>query len=219
VLEQLRDRHTGATFAIIGSGPSGRAYAGREDVAIAVNGGALVDVPFHYFACGDISSPDTQWFHAASAYQVRRLIASFVAPFDAAMYPEPDLRARLQADLRATRGTPPYDYVPLARPVGRHAWFRYAVPHFPHAHATLDRFCAQARVAHGATIAGVALQIAHLMGAASLVLYGCNLDNDDGRNYLHPRASVGRTLPVQRTNMATLVGWLAGHGKPVTVVR
>ncbi|MDX2169170.1 MAG: hypothetical protein SF182_19025 [Deltaproteobacteria bacterium] len=216
--------HAGEPIAVLGSGPSLRRFRGQQPIAIAVNGAALYDVPYQYFACGDAGAPWCEWFYGSRRFGARRLVASFVAPRDAVLFPRASTRYRLRAQ-RLPRGlaarlhdsmAPLYDYAPRARPAAGHGWFQYATPEFPSDAAVFRDTLRGGRVLHGASIAGVAVQIALTMGAAAIHLYGCAMDNDAGGNYFAP-GSRGRTTPRQRAHFAALLGWVEHGG--VEVVR
>lgn len=224
MLATYRDAHAGRAIAVLGSGPTLALFRGQQPLAIAVNGAATHDVPYRYFVCGDPASPWREWFYGSRRHDARRLVASFVAPRDALLYPRRRTRARLRlqrlphslaARLRGSL-TPLYDYAPRARPAPGHGWFQYVVDEFPADAAPFHDSLRQGRVLHGATIAGVAVQIAVVMGAAAIHLYGCAMDNDTGGNYLRA-GSQGRTTPLQRANFATLLAWVEQAG--VEVVR
>lgn len=222
MLATYRDAHAGCAVAVLGSGPTLARFTGQQPVAIAVNGAATHGVPYQYFVCGDPASPWREWFYGSRRHQARRLVASFVAPRDALLYPRRQTRARLRlqrlprslaARLQGSMA-PLYDYAPGARPVPGHGWFQYVAHEFPAHPDALRDGLQQGRVLHGATIAGVAVQIAVVMGAAAIHLYGCAMDNDAGGHYHRP-GSVGRTTPRQRANFAALLGWVAQAGVAV----
>jgi hypothetical protein len=216
--------HRGGAIAVLGSGPTLGLFTGRQPVAIAVNGAATHDVPYQYFVCGDPGSPWREWFYASRRHGARRLVASFVAPRDAVLFPRWQTRWRLRLE-RLPRGLVArrrdslellYDYTPRAQPAAGHGWFQYAVRDFPAQRQVWIDSLRQGRVLHGATVAGVAVQIACVMGAGAIHLYGCAMDNDAGGNYYRP-GSNGRTTPLQRTNFSTLLRWVEEDG--VAVVR
>jgi len=206
-------------MAVLGSGPTLGAFAGREPVAIAVNGAAACDVPYQYFICGDLASPQREWFYASRRHRARRFVASFLAPSDAVLFPSALLRWRLRCErlprsvrARARRSPAPlYDYRPSAAPTPGHGWFQYCRDEFPTDEQELHRHLRAERLVHGASIAGVAVQLAYLMGAAEIHLYGCAMDNDQGDNYFRP-GSRGQTTPLQRANFSQLLAWIAAAG-------
>ena len=111
---------------------------------------------------------------------------------------------------------PFYDFRPRATPAPGHGWFRYAQSSFPCAEGDFARALGEGRLLHGATISGVAMQVALLMGASEIHLYGCSMDNDAGDNYLHA-GSRGRTTPSQRASLANLLDVIRGSGTRVLV--
>lgn len=224
MLATFRATHAGLPIAVLGSGPSLASFRGREPIAIAVNGAATSDVPYQYFVCGDAASPSHEWFYASQRHRARRLIASFLTPYDAILFPRRRDRWRLRlARLPYSRAArrqgeldPLYAYTPRLAPAPGHGWFRYARRYFPVMESEYHARARHDRLMHGASIAGVAVQLALAMGAAAIHVYGCSMDNDAGGNYYRP-GSHGRTTPLQRTNFATLLGWIERSG--VEVVR
>jgi hypothetical protein len=222
MLATYRGAHAGAAVAVLGSGPTLEHFRGQQAVAIAVNGAALHDVGYRYFVCGDAASPWQAWFYASQRYQARRLVASFVAPRDALLFPRRRTRLRLRLQ-RAPRSLAVrlgasmdllYDYAPCAVPAAGHGWFRYAAEPFPASSGALFDSLRAGRVRHGASIGGVALQLAYVMGAASIHVYGCDMNNDAGGNYYRP-GSQGRTTAEQRANFTRLIDWIAQAGVAV----
>ena len=187
-----------------------------------MNGAAACAQPYQYFACGDLAAPQQAWFRASRRYGARRIVASYLAPYDDILFPWRRVRWRLRLE-RLPRGLrarirraaePLYDYAPSAAPAPGHGWFRYAPGAFPASAEDLLRRLRGGRVVHGATIAGVAVQLAHVMGAAEIHLYGCSMDNDTGDNYALP-GSTGRTTALQRDNFASLLDWLRTDGAAI----
>jgi hypothetical protein len=224
MLATYRGTHAGVPIAVLGSGPSLRRFDGQQPIAIAVNGAASSDVPYQYFVCGDDASPWRDWFYASRRHRARRLIASFLTPYDTVLYPRIHTRYRLRlgrlphslAARRQGSMRPLYDYVPRIAPATGHGWFQYAHSAFPESESAFRRMGRQDRLLHGASIGGVAVQIALAMGATAIHVYGCSMDNDAGNNYYRP-GSQGRTTPLQRRHFDNLLGWIERAG--VEVVR
>lgn len=195
-------------IAVLGSGPTLRHFEGKEDIAIAVNGAAEHKKKYDYFLCGDIHSPEKKWFYESSRYKAKRIIASFIAPHDKILYPDPLIQEKLLKDrspfvsLAKEKNSfnPLYEYHPSIKPQESHEWFQYSTESFPHSASSFNRNLSQNRFLHGATIAGVALQLAWWMGASEIYCYGCTFDNETGGNYLYPESSDGKTTSLQRTN-------------------
>jgi hypothetical protein len=224
MIEELVDLHKGARIAVLGSGPSLRLFTGQQPVAIAVNGAAFHRAAYQYFVCGDIQSPLQDWFYASrDRKEVKRVIASFLTSVDRELYDD-EARRRVQeavapavfaaAENRSQK--PLYDFIPPERPRNGHLWFRYAVDPLP---ADREAFLASMRdrrLLHGGTIAGVAVQLAYLMGASEVHLWGCSMDNDSGGNYADPRSN-GRTTDAQRRNLASLLRLLKDLGISIEI--
>ena len=207
----LRGKHQGQTLAILASGPSLLAYRGDADVALAVNGAAFVDEPYQYFLCGDIVSAQRSWFTESSKFNAARIVSSFVAPFDPLLYPDATQRQTMQASLpiaaaaKTRRMSLLYKYEPSEKVSSPHLWFQYANPPIS-SFSEVPLGAANSRFFHGATIAGVALQLAVVMGVAELRLYGCDFSNVSGRDYWRPTTEKGgESTPLQRANFAKLL--------------
>jgi hypothetical protein len=220
----LKNRHCGSSIAVLGSGPSLARYTGDCDAAIAVNGAAASDRDYQYFVCGDRRSPERAWFLSSQARGATRIVASFVAPYDPVLYPDADVRRRLQADLAVHRQRWSrfgkgfvFGYRPAEVPVGAHAWFRYGRSVSPRSVRRLGRVPPgdSPRFLRGASIAGIALQLAAYMGAGEVRLFGVDFDNFDGHTYLDPSLNTGVTKAHHPGNFALLVDQVERLGTPV----
>lgn len=181
---------------MLGSGTSLALWRGKEDVAIAVNGAANVKLPYQYFMCGDGRSPQRDWFRASEG-RATRLIAAFLTPYDPILYPSGTSRLILKACLKFSER---YAFTPPLRPRSQHAWFRYE-PRPIAAHDDLILTREPRPLLHGATISGVALQVALVMGAAEIALYGCDLDGPESTD-------------LQRVSLARLIAAAEALGVP-----
>ena len=65
MLREFRERYKGSTIAILGSGPSISLFNEKEDLAIAVNGAALMEKKYQIFLAGDVHSPQRDWWLAS----------------------------------------------------------------------------------------------------------------------------------------------------------
>ncbi len=192
LLDSLRGKHRGQSVAVLGGGPSLGNFEGRQDVAIAVNGAALLPRRYDYFLCGDESAPKRSWFQASAQWNATRVVSSFVAPWDPLLFPDSETRLRLQAalPLRRTSTAPFYEYEPNATVSPPHIWFQYEHPPVSRFHdLPFDRNAG--RFFHGATIAGAAVQLAAVMGAAEIHLFGCDFSNRTGLDYFLPTKEAG----------------------------
>ncbi|MCR4284741.1 MAG: hypothetical protein NUV97_01695 [archaeon] len=188
-IQDFRGIHDGATIAILGSSPTIQLYNGREDVAIAVNGASICDTikeyGADYFVCGDKMSPWRAWFGGSRETCRSRLLAPFVAPYDSQVIPDESERTVLASQLEENVfhqeekggdiGFSP-DFTRIAVP---HGVFVYSELWDQKIHKGQEKFC------RGGTISGVAAQIALVMGAKEVHLYGCSFGKPDpsGRHY------------------------------------
>lgn len=223
-MNELRGAHRGTRIAVLGSGPTLAMYAGQVDLAIAVNGAAHCEAPYQYFTCGDVNSPMQSWFYASRKHSARRIIASFLAPMDTILYPDIGAREAMLSDLASVTSTtaestslPPYEYIPSVAPSDGHRWFQYAFRRNAFAEELVLEGVRTGRLLPGATIAGVALQMAAIMGASEVHLFGCSMDNDCGDNYLHRGMSSGSTKETQRVNFAAAIRAIRTIGVEVEI--
>ena len=88
-----------------------------------------------------------------------------------------------------------YSYRPNIPPQDPHLYFRYRGYINSYSYWWLKRNLASncPRFLHGATIAGVALQLAKYMGAREVNMYGVDMNNFDGHTYFDPKMNVGLT--------------------------
>jgi hypothetical protein len=205
----MKNRHSGASITILGSGPSLQYYSGDAEVSIAVNGAAALNHPYTYFMCGDRRSPERPWFLLSQKHHATRIISSFVAPHDPLLYPEASIRASLQEDFRNHKrryllpwGRASYTYKPRKSPRPPHCYFNYGGSLNRRSFQMLKWILTRSapRFRAGATISGVALQLAVFMGARQIRLYGVDQNNFDGRTYFDPSANVGLTGFVAMTS-------------------
>ncbi|MGD9500973.1 MAG: hypothetical protein AB7V40_00620 [Methyloceanibacter sp.] len=223
----LKNRFPRSRLAILGSGPSLALFRGGYDCTIAANGAAFTDSGYDFFICGDHLSPKRDWFLASQRFHATRIIANFLAPFDPIVVPEKhdrDLmrsmplfrrkfsfinRARYFRFQPTKPASPPHCYffyhplsdTSLVRPVS--SKFEGQTPRF---------YC-------GATIAGVALQLASYMGAAEIHMYGVDMNNFDGKTYLDPAKNRGRIQRVQVRKLAWLTKRIQATGAEVVFHR
>lgn len=207
---ELRGRHRGQSIAILGSGPSLSRFSGKQDIVIAVNGGAFSPFRYQYFVCGDQIAPKRSWFHQSKKFDATRIISSFLAPFDPFLYPQVNDRVALPSNsvflkpVLARALSTLYSYSPALPPEKPHLLFQYErLPLVCYAEAPFNPN--SQRFFHGATISGVALQLAVLMGAAEVNLYGVDFDNVTGLDYHHPTSEQGKiSTNLQRESFAKL---------------
>ncbi len=209
-----------SVVAVLGSGPTLRLYRAEEPFAIAVNGAALCDLPYHLFMCGDLYSARRPWFYGSRAHGAQRLVSSFIAPQDKVLYPDKRVRrvqliklgfSKVRAWCRHSF-LPLYEYVPSAKPTRGHGWFQYSVETVKEGVSNFDTKMETGRMMHGATIAGVALQAAVCLGARTIRIYGVSMDNDAGNNYFRKDLKGGRSTEVQRESFRVLLAKVRGLG-------
>lgn len=164
MLDSLVQRHEGADIAVIGASPTAAGFAGREDVSIAVNGAARLGPRFDYYMCADPRATDQAWFHLDCAET--RVMAVNVASMDYLLYPEGSLRMRESL---------PWDRqheLALPQPKPPHLIYCLGQLSDGALQQLLERDTDHLLM--GGTIACQAIQLAYLMGAKSVHLYGCS---------------------------------------------
>jgi hypothetical protein len=222
LVTELKDRFKGSKLAVLGSGPSLSSFNGGYDCAIAVNGAAFLDYKYDYFMCGDFQSSRRDWFLSSRRMDATRIIANFIAPFDPIVVPETNdrntmqalpifrknfsLRSRLSYHRFRKNRSAYYDFIPIVEPCFPHQYFYYnplsAISDVQP--VTAGTPGETPRFYFGATIAGVALQLASYMGASEVHLYGVDMNNFDGKTYFEPEGNSGRTSEIQVRRMAWL---------------
>jgi hypothetical protein len=180
-------------------------------------------LPYDYFMCGDVQSPKMPWFLASQRVNATRLIANFLAPFDPIVVPE-------KSDRDTMRNLPLFkkkfsvwtrfsyfNFRPIERAYAPHRYFYY----HPWSDTFLVRPVTSAfrgetpRFYCGATIAGVAMQLASYMGAAEIHMYGVDMNNFDGKTYHDPAKNQGRIKRVQVRKLAWLTNKIQETGTKV----
>jgi len=178
------------------------------DVTIAVNGSAFLGHKFDYFLCGDKNAHTKDWFDVDCSYV--RVIAKIVASMDKILYPAerfPDLErlAVPQHEQHRVKSLPD--------PVPPHITFRY-------------RWYVEGRMTRdldylmfSGTISCCAVQLAYIMGAKAVELYGCNFHHGKRSHYFYDASvgQVGRVRPSQREIMDKLLKEVRGLGMKVTI--
>jgi len=217
MIQRYRDSHKGSSIAILGSGPTVELYKAKEDLAIAVNGAAKIERPFDIFMAGDNSSPHMDWFLAADTI---RMVSSYVSPYDPFLYPDEADRVELQADLgdhiehNYAEKFPFVRFVPDISPQEPHVYFLFGGMGIGY---IKDIKPDQEFMYWGGTISAIALQMAMVMGADDINLYGCGFDNDSGKNYHYPTEDKGATSLEQRMIMQATIDRIREMGKNINI--
>lgn len=221
MLASLKNRHQGQCIAILGSGPSLLDYGGDAEVSIAVNGAAAIDHSYDYFMCGDKRSPARPWFQLSRKCGATRIVSNVLAIQDPLLYPDEGVRKKLQQDFQDHKrrysllGEPAkFAYRPKVPPIHPHLYFKWGGSINRLSPLRLKWWLAGSspRFLVGASIAGVALQMAAFMGARQVVLYGVELSNFDGQTYFDPAGNEGRTKAHHANNFAKLSEFMRKRG-------
>lgn len=224
VIASLKNKHQGECIAILGSGPSLLNYRGDAEVSIAVNGAAAIDHSYSYFVCGDKLSPARPWFQLSRKCGAIRIVSNVLAIHDPLLYPDEGIRKNLQQDFQDHKrryslfGKPAkYAFLPRIPPTFPHLYFKWG--------GSINRLSllrlkwwltgSSPRFLAGASISGVALQMAVYMGARQVDLYGVDLSNFDGQTYFNPVGNEGQTKAHHIDNFAKLSKFVQKQGVEV----
>jgi hypothetical protein len=233
---ELIDKFQGASIGVLGSGPTLSEYQEKInsecDVVIACNGSLLaLDPDMHlidYFVCGDLLAPKRSWFHSSSKFQNKdnanciRLVPAFLLPFDELALPDINQRNFIKKSFNkfVNNANDCSDYIYFNVDIGNIKLsdciiFNYAemLPRNINEIASKNNL-----VFRGATISGVAAQMAYKMGANKIVLFGCGFDNSDsGKNYAYDASNEkGYISEIQLINMDFILYHLIRAGVQVT---
>lgn len=207
MLDKIRGGYAGAVFAVLGSGPSivdtFDNDSRLEDVVIGVNGAGKLLKPNDYFLSGDQTAHTRSWFRELSN-GVRCILAATAAIYSPFFYPDDSLRHRLIGTYEGYMDEHPEavvwktgqnlrcvlpgdDYIDT---------FFYQMPDCVEPHIIMKNLTTgeqisrdQRKINYGGTSACMALQIAHVMGAIEVHLYGVEFSNYavnySGSNYFY----------------------------------
>lgn len=214
-IDRLRNLHIGATVALLGSSPTISLYEGNEDISLAVNGAVCcphvgnVD----YFVCGDKKSPERRWFEVSYQKAARRIVATFVAPYDRLVCPPSQLTSNFRAVLEN-------DSIHQDEPGGNIRFspsnLQPAPPHtiFDYADIWEEEIRPeQKRLVRGGTISGVAAQLALIVGAKELHLYGCSFGNTPKGHYGYDnKGEPGGIDPTHPATMDYILARIRSYG-------
>ena len=202
MLKQLFQSAPDSKIAIIGSGPSAVQFDGNCDISIAVNGAAMLPTKFDYFMYGDRQAPERSWSQPDCAS--RRVVAHHVAATDRLLYPEVDF-----PDLERTARPQSANQTLLPPPAHPHLYFQYRP-------FDVDQISRQNNfLMYGGTISCCAVQLAYMMGASRLELFGCEFSHRDG-NYFQKFSHVGSVSDRQYQAMQSTLKKIRDEGVKVT---
>jgi len=224
MLDIIRNEQPGKTFAILGSAPSLPEYFKRtEDQVIGVNGASSFLKQGDIFLSADERAHERTWYKA-----VGNGIRKFMRPQSAFYLPEfaGDLRSMLVSEYEGYMDRCPEDTVHL-EDGSRFLWLDNPflleladkIPQSGHivlksiaeGEEPISRDMARLNV--GGTGSCIAVQMAYIMGASEIHLYGVEFSNDQGRgeygggNYFYDPLpdERGRTLESQRVYMDKVI--------------
>ncbi len=234
MIDRLKNKHFGASIAVLGSAPSVKLFKVLEDVVIGVNGAGTMLKVGDYFLSSDQCAHSKSWFldldkkmtcilRAVSAiysdrfYSDQTVRGNLIGVYEQYMRKHPECVSYL--------GNHPY----LA--VGKTPWlvdFGKSLPEPKEPNLILRYLSKNEKISReqkvlnsGATSAGLALQLANVMGASEIHLYGVEFSNFsedlNGNNYFYTskQGETGKTTKEQRIRMDEIIENLIQSGVPV----
>ena len=238
MLDTLRDRHKSESIAVLGSAPSVKMFQREEDVVIGVNGAGQLLEGNDYFLSGDEGSYKKSWYLSLPE-TIRCILRPHAAIYSERFYPDPDVREEMVRFYETYMDEHPEDvvfkeninlrYVALEVKAIDDFFDEIQVPNPPN---IILRQVArqepiskeQKRINVGGTSACMAVQIAYIMGAVEIHLYGVEFSNNippgyayKGGNYFYrPKPNeTGMTLPSQRQFMDDIIRQIQVDNVPV----
>jgi len=212
----LRNKYKGAHIAVVGASPTAVLYVPHStDVSIAVNGAALLSEEFDYFVCSDPDAPARPWFGRKCAKI--RVIAMSIATMDRQLYPS-------EFDGHIDRRAVPWGSqhrITAPPPVQPHYVFHCSFPSKGELEAFSGGWSTNLMVR--GTVAGQAIQLAFIMGAAEISLFGCSYSRDTSRSENHysyqcQQHQIGCIQTYHIEAMNTYISIIRQHGVPVNVI-
>ena len=208
MLDRLRRKCSGDTISIVASGTSAGLFKDGDNVSIGVNGAALLGCKFDYFLCGDKNSHKKDWFAVECSHV--RVVSRQVASMDRILYPDKQF-PRLRRITVAQHDQNKVKHIP--NPVSPHLTFKYKW----YVGNRLDE--KMNFLMFGGTISCCAVQLAYIMGAKAIELYGCNFHHGRRSHYFYnaERGQIGRVRPSQRETMDKLLKEIMDRGVKVSI--
>jgi len=217
----------GSSIAIVGSAPSATAFSRKEDYVIGVNGASLLLNEGDYFCSCDDLGYKRSWFSNASA------LTCFLRPHAAMhsnlfydksvlddyfhlMDEKPHLFEKFRGETPPKLDEPELDefFSNLPQPYNSHVLL-YGTSYSGKVSPL------QENLLRGGTSSCVALQIAFLMGASNIHLYGIEFSNQakdfSGSNYFYnPQSTeLGMTSESQRESMDQVIKKIGAYSVPI----
>jgi hypothetical protein len=228
MLDKMRGVHKGKSFAVLGSAPSLLDFFKRkEDIVIGVNGAGYVLKDGDYFLSGDELAYKRSWFLDLDE-KVICILRPHSAIYSPRFYPDKDLRKKLIEyyesffDKYAEKAVNKFGVKVLPPGIKEvDDFFLNELPDCSPPNMILKTVSMnemisrdQKKINVGGTSACMALQLAYVMGAEEIHLYGVEFSNDisgnnfySAGNYFYDAKNneTGMTLPEQRDFMDEII--------------
>ncbi|MFH1376333.1 MAG: hypothetical protein ABIH25_01730 [Candidatus Woesearchaeota archaeon] len=231
MLDKVRNIYYGTEIAVLGSAPSVMIFNRGEDIVIGVNGAGYLLHGRDIFLSGDQAAHTRSWFldldedvqciikpHSAiyspKFYPDEKIRNKFINEYEKYMDEKPSLVKTTELGLRWVSSRDEHInnlFLQLPSPSEPHLLMHYIAGSKNPVPVSRRH---QKAINVGGTSACMALQVAHVMGASSIHLYGVEFSNEVssdssyyGGNYFYkPKlGETGRTLPSQREFMDRII--------------
>ncbi|MBU0665883.1 MAG: hypothetical protein ABIC91_03285 [Nanoarchaeota archaeon] len=238
MLDKFRDLHQGEDFAVIGSAPSALLFKRNETKAIGVNGAGKLLQSDDYFISGDEATHTRSWFKGLDS-DVHCILRPHTAIYSEKFYPNKKLREDMIRVYETYMDKNPnithfkkgqglrcilpgnefidYYFSKIPEPAKNHYLIRKVTSDEP-----VSKY--QTSINVGGTSACMAVQVAFIMGAKNIHLYGVEFSNEitsgeeyKGSNYFYKpeENETGMTLPSQRVFLDDIIKQVINKGVPV----
>ncbi|MFA4982903.1 MAG: hypothetical protein WC588_01675 [Candidatus Micrarchaeia archaeon] len=237
MLAHVRNIHAGKSFAVLGSGPSVSLFQRKEDVVIGVNGAGQLLRSGDYLFSQDERACMRSWF-TTLAPEVTCVLKATAAMRSERLYPDREIREGLIGIFESYVKSHPsevrlnddgFKTIRPGNPVIDAFQELFPIPKPPH---MIVRFVNEQSISRemgslikkGTSACG-AMQLAYVMGASEIHLYGVQFTNDakgiptsySGTNYFYvPKpGEEGRTMEEQRIDMDGIASRISCLGAKV----
>jgi hypothetical protein len=240
MLQEMRELYNGKSFAVLGSAPSLRLYSGNQDIAIGVNGAGKILTEQDIFLSMYKGTHFSSWFKEL-ARGIRCILRPHSAMYSKRFFPSDDFRLKMIEKNERFMDSHPNQvrHEELESELVRYVSKEYeprkdflkdfpspAEPHFVIREIDTSSPVTKdiTKINPAGTSSCTAMQIAYLMGASEIHLYGIEFSNDvpdpndfNGDNYFTTpkKGETGRTLPKHREDMDAMILEIISQGIPI----
>lgn len=236
MIQKLIDAYIGKSFAVLGSAPSVSRFKRLEDIVIGVNGAGKLLQPGDFFLSGDERSYARSWFLDLSPH-IHCVIRTPAAVFSDRFYPVSSVSSSLMKSYQKIMEDHPEEFREVQGfklPADIHSTllnnYFLSMPE-PSPGDYLIRTVGNSeevskgqKLNVGGTSSCMALQLAYIMGAREIHLYGIEFSNEvgpsapySGDKYFYQPApgECGMTMVSQRLFMDNVISSIMAKDIPV----